>query len=1465
MYFEVVNRLPTVTKRLPNLTLEVGESFTYAMRLNETFFDPESNDILINGVASQSANLVLALEPTGDAFSGTAPASPEVVEVVVNFTDACLKDSQYGNLTLFITVIDSVQLAINHPPQLVAPLLPQSIWDYKFASYDITGQFADPDEGDALTYVATLSNGSALPSWVSFSNQTQIFWLAPKCVNESIEVKVTATDPEGATAEGTFEVGVINELPSVKTHIPQQRLFRGESLLYHLHTYQIFQDLEGDLISVAPNNPALAWLAWSPTDNVLSGAPPADGLYDISIEYYDHCHDPAAFNKTYSFQLLVTNNSPPECAQCGTILVNMTNHVNNYFFLMLQKNYFADADQDEISYEMYLINGTVVTRLNVVNTWLRFDPINLKLYGTPRLADLVVQFFDLSFQFKDSYHAPVAFNFSVNVTNEEPAINEAVVASLKRVVHTGDRYQQIIDKSLCVDGDGDLLTIEVLALNEQTGVFEELHRHFAWLSFDATALKLSGQPQLIQNFTVRITCTDSFSEVKNSSDIPFCVYNNPPTTVITDALQAYYHPLKQFSYAIPSTSFVDQDLDLLHFSVVCEVEGATFKVSEKYSWLVFKQEGYILYGVPPNLFQDPILLRIEYTDKFSDASFVELNISMNNSAVDFLPASDVIDYGAQSLSQLFSFRVDSSWFYDADNDAIYLEVRALNLADQSTAPLASKYPWLSFNTTSHVVAGTPADQIYLGEGALMVLYSDQLSAWQNFTVTFNLTNTPPSNNSDFLPELSYPTGSPISYRIDDKFVDADGDRILFEVYALDENNSTVIVDTKYPWLSLVSVNQRLILQGTPRLVQNITIAIQFTDSFSAVQVQHVRFIVFNVKPVCDFGNLSCEKHYQRYFQINIPVSGCRDNEGDKILMQLKVLMNESDYYDVATYLQWLQFDDANYKIFGSTNKKEHFKNLTLALFFFDSYSEADKQVYLFNLTYINQRPRINGLAIPLQELHVGTSFSFYLYSNYFVDDDGDPLTYEVYALNLGSNQTMDPIFFTKWAQFDATKNLIYGRPDTCDHVKNYTLVVSYSDIQETEYTYLNVSVYNNFPRCLRAPDGNGFFDVIIQQTNVQLEYFIDTTQFMDEDFDTVYFEVFNYESEVKTETQWTAPWLKFDMQQRKLYGTPSFRHAYTLLLYFFDGYEPYDQRQSVKLMINVINKEPYYLGPKIEIACFANKWCQYSIQTVDFKDPENDELSFDLKVKQSSGISPYNLTFSWLRFSQNNKQLFGLPKFEDIGQYQLLFEYTDGNTVCTQEATFYIRNNRPVQIKQFGVQRVHAGNLFQYVIPLSHFYDTDGNTVIIQGVQQRVQTTFQDLYVNLPWLTFTPASNLLSGVSDKFTQGSFDLAIRFTDQSSSTLEDCGSAILPLVIYNNAPLVQLSVPNYRAVLNQYTYIAIDEATFMDIDHDPMSYSLYEIKSGLKTDIPTQWIQFQPKSLLATVFVPKEYKIAYNADN
>ena len=68
--------------------------------------------------------------------------------------------------------------------------------------------FSDAD-GNTLTYTATRSDNSALPSWLSFTPGTRTFSGTPQSANVgTLSVKVTADDGTGGTVSDTFDIAV---------------------------------------------------------------------------------------------------------------------------------------------------------------------------------------------------------------------------------------------------------------------------------------------------------------------------------------------------------------------------------------------------------------------------------------------------------------------------------------------------------------------------------------------------------------------------------------------------------------------------------------------------------------------------------------------------------------------------------------------------------------------------------------------------------------------------------------------------------------------------------------------------------------------------------------------------------------------------------------------------------------------------------------------------------------------------------------------------------------------------------------------------------------------------------------------------------------------------------------------------------------------------------------------------------
>ena len=87
----------------------------------------------------------------------------------------------------------------------------KTVTEDNYLSFQLdTNAFEDVDVGDAIAYTATLTDGSALPTWLSFNEDTRTFSGTPANDDSGvITVKVTASDAASETVSNTFDIKVL--------------------------------------------------------------------------------------------------------------------------------------------------------------------------------------------------------------------------------------------------------------------------------------------------------------------------------------------------------------------------------------------------------------------------------------------------------------------------------------------------------------------------------------------------------------------------------------------------------------------------------------------------------------------------------------------------------------------------------------------------------------------------------------------------------------------------------------------------------------------------------------------------------------------------------------------------------------------------------------------------------------------------------------------------------------------------------------------------------------------------------------------------------------------------------------------------------------------------------------------------------------------------------------------------------
>ena len=200
-----VNHAPTVVAPLADQTVPEDAPLSIVVPAN-TFADQDTNDALTYSASLANGNALptwLSFNPSIGAFNGT-PDDAQVgsLDVKVTATDS-------GNLSVsdeFSLIVTNV----NEAPTVAVSLADQQATEDAVFSFTVpTGTFADVDPGDSLTYSATLADGSALPSWLSFNSATRTFSGTPADGDAGVvNLNVTATDTGNLGVSDLFDLTV---------------------------------------------------------------------------------------------------------------------------------------------------------------------------------------------------------------------------------------------------------------------------------------------------------------------------------------------------------------------------------------------------------------------------------------------------------------------------------------------------------------------------------------------------------------------------------------------------------------------------------------------------------------------------------------------------------------------------------------------------------------------------------------------------------------------------------------------------------------------------------------------------------------------------------------------------------------------------------------------------------------------------------------------------------------------------------------------------------------------------------------------------------------------------------------------------------------------------------------------------------------------------------------------------------
>ena len=275
---------------------------------------------------------------------------------------------------------------VNQPPTVANPLADQTVpEDAPFSFIVPANTFADEDAGDTLTLSASLADGTALPSWLSFDAATRTLSGTPDDAQVgTLNLRVTATDTGNLSVSDSFTLTVnnVNEAPTVAVPLADQQATEDAPFNFVVPT-TTFADVDpGDVLtysaSLAGGGNLPTWLSFNPTTRTFTGTPLNGDVGPLGLTVT--VTDSGNLNVSTSFTLTVQNvNDAPTVANP---IVDQSAPTGAAFTFTVPTNTFADVDLgDTLTYSATLANGSALP------AWLSFNSTTRVFSGTPNSGD----------------------------------------------------------------------------------------------------------------------------------------------------------------------------------------------------------------------------------------------------------------------------------------------------------------------------------------------------------------------------------------------------------------------------------------------------------------------------------------------------------------------------------------------------------------------------------------------------------------------------------------------------------------------------------------------------------------------------------------------------------------------------------------------------------------------------------------------------------------------------------------------------------------------------------------------------------------------------------------------------------------------------------------------------------------------------------------------------------------------
>lgn len=1390
---DVGNRAPAVSNPIPDQTTTEGVNFSYTVPAN-TFNDLDGDALTYTATLTNGGALPpwLSFNPATRTFSGQADdGDVGAINIRVTATDP-------GGQSIF----DDFNLNVNNlaePPFVANPIPDQAASGFTAFSYQFAlNTFGDP-EGNAITsYRATLADGSALPSWLSFDPATRTFSGIPTNADAgTIAIKVYATDSTGleSTAPDQFNIVVsasVNDAP-VNTVPGAQSTNEDTALVFNLANGNRIQIADADAWSssvrvslsvtnglltlggtaglsfttgdgtndatlvftgtIANINAALASLTYNPNANYT-------GADSLSIVTNDLGNSGTGGAKSDSDTVAITinpvNDAPVNSvpgAQTGTEDVAFAFSAGNGNQIQVND---IDAGSGNLQVSLSVTNGTLTLAGTAGLSFTTGDGTadsSLVFTGTRTAINTALA--TLTFNPTANYNGGAVLSLTTSDLGNTGSggtktDSDSVNITLNPVNDAPTVANAIPDQNATEDAafSFQFASNTFNDIDTGTNLVYSTSALPSWLSFNAATRTFSGTPLNAHVGPVSITVTASDGSLSVSDTFVITVANTNDAPVVANLIPNQNATEDAaFSFQFAADTFVDPDPGVPNLTYTATLGNN----SPLPGWLSFDASTRTFSGTPLNANVGTISVKVTASDPSGAVAFDIFDITIANTNDAPVVANPIPDQSATE-NALFNFSFASSTFNDPDFGASL--TYSAQLAGGGALP-----SWLSFDAATRTFSGTPSNAD-VGTFAVDVIASDGNggTATDTFDIVVGNTDDSPVLKNP-IPNQAATEDSAYSFQFaDNTFEDPDVGDTLTYTATLSDNSALPA------WLGFDPLNRTF--SGTPTNADVGTITIKVTAADSnggSVATDTFDLVISNTNDAPTVANPIGDQTATEDspFNFTFGTSAFADQDVGDVLT-----------YSTGPLPPWLSFDPAT-RTFSGTPLNEHVGVVSIDVIATDLNGTGLSVTDTFTITVVNTNdaPVVDN-PLSDQSATQGQAFNYSFASDAFTDPDGNTLNYSARLAN------GNPL--PAWLSFDSATRTFSGTPGNQD--------VGSLSVEVTANDGLGGTVTDTF-------------DIVVTNTNDAPTVVIAPT-----DYDAL--------EQVAIALHGTGI-VVADIDGDLITVTLTGVHTNSNL-------DATVGTTGVEIVSGAATKTLVIRGTAAELNdLFAGN----NGGTLTYRLSGNTPVATDLlTITASDGTLSGSDTATINITPVNDGPTNTVPAAQSTNEdTPLVFSAANGNQIQVNdldvgggdlEVTLSATSGRLTLANVAGLSFTRGSGV-------------DDSTLVFRGTQAAINSA-------LATLTYTPASNF---------NGTAVLTITTSDLGNTgiggTLTDSDNINITVTAANDAPTVASPIPNRIAIEDTAFVFQFGAGVFADIDGDSLSYTAQLPGGGLPA-----WLSFDP---------------------